>query len=271
MNAIDPTAGSARALAGVSRLLGDPALQRLAAARVAVVGLGGVGSWAAEALCRSGVGFLRLIDLDHVAESNINRQIQADHETLGMAKAVALQARFARISPVCRVEPVEAFIERGNVAELLSPELDFVIDAIDDARAKAAMIAFAKAARLGIVVCGAAGARTDPLALAREDLALTRGDRLLAGVRSRLRRDYDFDRRPGRRFGVTTVVSHEIPLSQTRSPDAGAALACAGYGSIVTVTAAMGIAAAAVAIETITKRPKEAGRPWADPRSRSDT
>ncbi|MEZ5659592.1 MAG: ThiF family adenylyltransferase [Burkholderiaceae bacterium] len=247
-------AGTERSFAGVARLLGDPALARLSTARVAVVGLGGVGSWAAEALCRSGIGCLRLIDLDHVAESNINRQIQADLDTLGMAKVEALRARFARIAPSCLIDPVEEFVQPDNLETLLADPLDFVIDAIDDARAKAAMVAFAKRRGLGIVVCGAAGARSDPLALVREDLALTRGDRLLAGVRARLRRDHGFERRAGRRFRVTALVSRETPLSYQRVAGAGAALACAGYGSIVTVTAAMGIAAASVAIESITKK-----------------
>ncbi len=240
-----------RALGGVARLVGEAALERFGAARVAVVGVGGVGSWAAEALVRSGVGCVRLIDLDHVAESNINRQIQADHDTLGMAKVEALHARFARIMPACRVETVEAFIERDVVAPVLGEDVDFVIDAIDQAGPKAALVAHARRTGVGIVVCGAAGARTDPLALVREDLALTTGDALLASVRARLRRHHGFDRHPGRRFGITAIVSREQPAPAARAATGGAALACAGYGSIMTVTATMGLAAASAALQAV--------------------
>lgn len=247
-------ADDGRATGGVARLLGPSALARLAASRVAVVGVGGVGSWAAEALCRSGVGHLRLIDLDHVAESNINRQVQADRDSLGMAKVLALRERLARIAPGCTVEAVEAFVEPGNVTDLLDPAVDFVIDAVDQVAAKAAMVAHARAGGPPIVVCGAAGGRTDPLSLMREDLALTRGDALLASLRSRLRRWHGFPRQPGRRFGIPAICSGQPSLAGTRGAPPGAAgapLACAGYGSIVTVTATMGFAAAAFAMEWV--------------------
>ena len=248
---MEDDSGGSRALGGVARLLGESTVARLARATVAVVGVGGVGSWAAEALVRSGIGRIRLIDLDHVAESNINRQIQADRDTLGMAKVQALRERFARIEPRCRVETVEAFVEPDAVAPVLGEGLDFIVDAIDQASAKAAMIAYARHCGTGIVVCGAAGARTDPLALKRSDLALTQGDALLASVRSRLRRHHGFERRAGRRFGVTAIVSREQALPGSRVGGSGGALACAGYGSIMTVTATMGLAAAAVALDAV--------------------
>lgn len=214
-----------------------------------VVGLGGVGSWAAEALARSGVGHLTLIDLDHVAESNLNRQLHATVSTIGLAKVDAMRERLLSIVPDCAVQTVDAFVTPETVTELLPAGSNVVIDAIDAPRAKAAMIRWAADSACAIVVCGAAGGRRDPLALRRVDLAEARGDRLLAAVRSRLRRDYGFPA-PGERFGVTAIHAEQHNV-QVNPVDVGhgAPLACAGYGSIVTVTAAMGFAAAAAAID----------------------
>ena len=216
-----------------------------------VVGLGGVGSWAAEALARSGVGRLTLIDLDHVAESNLNRQLHATVSTIGLAKVDAMRERILSIVPDCAVQIVDAFVTPEAVSELLPAESQVVIDAIDAPRAKAAMIRWAATTACSIVVCGAAGGRRDPLALRRVDLAEARGDRLLAAVRSRLRRDYGFPA-PGVRFGVTAIQAEQqnVPVNPV-DIGSGAPLACAGYGSIVTVTAAMGLAAAAAAIDQV--------------------
>ncbi|MBW7923693.1 MAG: tRNA threonylcarbamoyladenosine dehydratase [Burkholderiaceae bacterium] len=239
-----------RRFGGVARLYGDAALDALAAAQVCVVGVGGVGSWAAEALARSGVGCLTLIDADHVAASNVNRQVHALDSTLGAAKIDVMRLRIADIAPRCQVRVVDDFVTPENVADLV-PAGAFVVDAIDAPRAKAALVASAVRRRQPIVVCGAAGGRTDPLRLRRDDLARTTGDALLASVRARLRRDYGFERRPGAKFGVTAIHSDEPPpAKRCTAPGAGAgfALSCAGYGSLVTVTAAMGLAAASFAI-----------------------
>ena len=224
-------------------------MERLRGAHGVVVGLGGVGSWAAEALARSGVGRLTLVDLDHVAESNLNRQLHATVSTIGIAKVDAMRERILSIVPDCEVQTVDAFVTSEDVAEILPAGSDVVIDAIDAPRAKAAMIRWASDSACAIVVCGAAGGRRDPLALRRVDLADARGDRLLAAVRSRLRRDYGFPA-PGQRFGVTAIQAEQFNV-QVNPVDVGqgAPLACAGYGSIVTVTAAMGFAAAAAAID----------------------
>ncbi|MCO5101414.1 MAG: tRNA threonylcarbamoyladenosine dehydratase [Burkholderiaceae bacterium] len=240
-----------RRFGGVARLYGDAALAALAAAHVCIVGIGGVGSWAAEALARSGVGALTLVDADHVAESNVNRQVHALDSTLGAAKIDVMRARIADIAPGCRVQAVDDFVTAGNVAELV-PAGSFVVDAIDAPRAKAALVACAVHRRQPIVVCGAAGGRTDPLRLRRGDLAATTGDALLASVRARLRREHGFERRAGAKFGVDAIWSDE-PLPAGRgegAPRSGAgfALSCAGYGSVVTVTAAMGLAAASFAL-----------------------
>ncbi len=246
-----------RRFGGVARLFGAGGLARLRAAHVVVIGIGGVGSWSAEALARSGVGRLTLIDLDHVAESNVNRQVLALESTLGAAKVAVMAARIADIAPDCRVECVDDFVTPDNVADLVPGGPAVVLDAIDQAPAKAALIAHCVARQQPIIVCGAAGGRIDPLALRREDLAHARGDALLASVRARLRRRYGFARGGGGAFGVIAIHSSELPGGQepaTREDgtlEPGAALACAGYGSIVTVTATMGFAAAALAIERL--------------------
>ncbi len=245
-----------RRFGGVSRLLGPQALGGLAQAHVVVVGIGGVGSWTAEALARSGVGRLTLIDLDHVAESNINRQVHAMQDTLGASKGEAMRARIAAISLDCRVDLVDDFITADNAATLLQDETAIVVDAIDQPRAKAAMIALCRRRRQPIVVCGGAGAVIDPFGLARSDLALVKGDPLLASVRARLRREHGFPREAGKRFGVTVVHfdAQRVRTERDVGGASGAPLACAGYGSLVTVTATLGLAAASVAIEAALKQ-----------------
>jgi tRNA A37 threonylcarbamoyladenosine dehydratase len=262
----DAPAGAAapadpRAHASVARLFGDEGLARLRAARACVVGVGGVGSWAAEALVRSGVGAIVLIDLDHIAVSNLNRQIHALGSTLGAAKVEVMRARLLDIAPDCRVQAVDAFIDPDNVAELVPPDC-VVLDAIDAPRAKAALIALCVRRGQPLIVCGAAGGRSDPLALAVDDLARVRGDALLAAVRARLRREHGFSREPGRAFGVSAVHSRQPPAAGAPvagAQAAGAPLACAGYGSLVTVTAAMGLAAAARLIDAIVRGERGVG------------
>ncbi|NJD34067.1 MAG: tRNA threonylcarbamoyladenosine dehydratase [Betaproteobacteria bacterium] len=238
-----------RRFGGVERLYGAGALTRAAAAHVVVVGIGGVGSWAAEALARSGISRLTLIDLDHLAESNINRQVHALGSTLGAAKVLAMRERIAAINPACAVDPGEEFIDERNAPALI-PACDAVIDAIDHVRAKAALIAHCRRAGIRIVTTGAAGGRTDPTRIEVTDLARTTQDALASKVRALLRKDYGFSREPKKKFGVECVFSPE----QVRRPasadscdaiDPTAGLNCAGYGSSVAVTASFGFAAAA--------------------------
>jgi len=241
-----------RRFAGVARLYGEAALARLRAARVVVVGIGGVGSWAAEALARSGVGALSLIDLDHIAESNTNRQVHALGDSFGQAKVLAMAERIAAINPACRVNPVEAFADVDNAGAMIDGH-DLVLDCIDQVSAKAALIVACRLQKIAAITCGAAGGRLDPTRLRSDDLARVQGDPLLAKVRYRLRRRYGFPREKGSRvpkFGVAAVFSDEpIRTPQDCSPQAR--LACAGYGSTVAVTGAMGFAAAALALQQL--------------------
>jgi len=247
-----------RRFSGVTRLYGDRAAERFRVARVVVVGIGGVGSWAAEALARSAIGHLALVDLDHVAESNTNRQIHALGDAYGMAKVVAMARRVQEINPACTVRAIDEFATADNAAALVAGA-DVVLDCIDQVIAKVALIAAAKAAGVPVVTCGAAGGRFDPTRVRCDDLARLKGDPLLARVRNKLRRDHGFprDARDGKlppRFGVVGVYSDE-PLQRPAPacdsdgrPVTGAALACAGYGSSVVVTATMGFVVAGQAL-----------------------
>ncbi len=233
------------------------ATRQVRAARVAVVGLGGVGSWAAEALARSGVAALVLIDLDHVAESNINRQVQALGATLGQAKVVALRERVADIHPGCAVSAVEEFVDAANWPALLPHDVDAVIDACDQVRAKAALAAWALAGARAFVGVGAAGGKRLAQAVEVADLALVTHDPLLASLRQRLRREHGAARQG--HIGLRCVYSREAVLAPDAGGDAsaaqgGAALSCQGYGSLVTVTATFGMVAAGEVIAQLLPR-----------------
>jgi tRNA A37 threonylcarbamoyladenosine dehydratase len=252
-----------RRFGGLRRLYGDGGYERLRASSFAVVGLGGVGSWAVEALARSGVASLVLIDMDHVAESNINRQVQALTETIGMAKGGALAQRIGGIHPACRVHVVDAFVEEGAWPALLPVPIDVLIDACDQVRAKALLAAWALRERMPMVCAGAAGGKRDAAAVEVDDLARVTHDPLLASLRQRLRRDDSSLRgaagtKGAKPFGLRCVFSREpVSMPQTASGDAcevdtapttDGSLNCAGYGSSVMVTASFGMAAAAEAV-----------------------
>lgn len=240
----DPT----RRFGGVARLYGVSGAHALARAHVAVVGIGGVGSWAAEALARSGVGHITLIDMDHVAESNINRQIHAEDATLGQSKVLAMQARIARYHPSCHVHSVDAFVEPENWPALLPAPADAVIDACDAMSAKTALAAWARASGTPFVTVGAAGGKQQPWQVEVADLAQVTHDPLLAQLRNRLRKFHQAPRE-GKPLGVACVFSRE----PVQMPAAAAAcdtvpsdgsLNCHGYGSAVAVTATFGLCAA---------------------------
>jgi tRNA threonylcarbamoyladenosine dehydratase len=244
-----------RRFGGVRRLYGDAGYRRLRAAHVAVVGLGGVGSWAVEALARSGVAALTLIDLDHVAESNINRQLQATEPTLGMAKPLALAERIALIHPQCDVHAIEAFVERDNWPQLLQGRaVDGVIDACDQVRAKLVIAAWSLAARVHTVSVGAAGGKRAAQRVEVADLADVTHDPLLASLRQRLRKG-GAPRRGA--IGLPCVFSREAVTQPDAAacdidePLAGGGLNCHGYGSSVAVTATFGMVAAGELMQRI--------------------
>ncbi len=242
MAAVDDSAE--RRFGGLARLYGPAGARRIRAAHVAVVGVGGVGSWAVEGLARSGVGRLTLIDLDHVAESNINRQIQATEATLGQAKVLALRDRIAQIHPDCVVNCIEEFVEPGNWPGLLPAGVDAVIDACDQVQAKTAMAAWAREHKVLFIAAGAAGGKRHAHKVDIEDLSRVTHDPLLAQLRYRLRKQHGAPRE-GRKIGIACVYSREA----VQGPDASCAvegdgsLNCSGYGSLVSVTATFGLCA----------------------------
>ncbi|WP_454764610.1 tRNA threonylcarbamoyladenosine dehydratase [Cupriavidus campinensis] len=252
-----------RRFGGVARLYGALGLARLEAANVCVIGIGGVGSWAAEALARNAVGRVTLIDLDHIAPSNTNRQIHALGDAYGRAKVEAMAERMVAINPRCRVSQIDDFVTEDNVAELLGG-FDYVIDAIDAVKIKTAILGWARGHGARVITCGGAGGQLDPTRVRIEDLSRTVQDPLLAKVRGNLRRQWGFPRDPKKKFGIQAVYSDEplrypepeqqaceideIPPTPRQAPQG---LACAGFGSSVAVTAVFGFVAASAVIGAI--------------------
>lgn len=245
---------NARRFGGTARLYGTPGARRIAAAHVAVVGIGGVGSWAAEALARTGIGSITLIDMDHVAESNLNRQIHATGDTLGMAKVEAMRQRIASYHPGCCVQTVDAFVEPGNWPDILPAGVDAVIDACDQMAAKQAMAAWALRQRTLFMAAGAAGGKQMAHLVDIADLSQVTHDPLLAKLRYALRRQHGAAR-DGRKIGIACVFSREaVQQPQQEACDAGGndgSLNCHGYGSAVSVTATFGMAAAGWVLQKI--------------------
>lgn len=249
-----------RRFGGLARLYGASALETFRGAHVCVIGVGGVGSWVVEALARSAIGRITMIDLDNLAESNVNRQLHALTDTLGMAKVEALSRRIAQINPYCEVTQVEDFISADNVEDMIPPgRFDYVIDAIDDARAKTALIVHCRQHQVPLVTIGSAGGQVDPTRIAVCDLSRTEQEPLLARVRKNLRIRHGFPRGTKNKFGIDAVYSTE-PLRHPEicETDEGATgvtgLNCAGYGSAVVVTASFGFVAAAHVLRKLAER-----------------
>jgi len=249
---LDESVDLQRRFGGLERLYGVNGALAIQSAHVAIVGIGGVGSWAAEALARSGVGTLTLIDLDHVSESNINRQVHALDSTVGQAKVLAMQARIAQINPRCRVNGVEDFVDESNWPALLPSGVTAVIDACDQVKAKVAMADWALKSRGLFISVGAAGGKRLAHKVDIDDLANTTHDPLLAQMRYRLRKFHGAPRE-GKRIGVACVFSPEAVAPPDASCDieGDGSLNCHGYGSVVSVTATFGQCAAGWILERI--------------------
>ena len=227
-----------------------------------MIGVGGVGSWAVEALARSAVGHITLVDMDHVAESNMNRQLPAIEPDLGRVKVQVLHERIAMINPRCRVQTIEDFATVDNLDTLIAMDHHWVLDCIDSFRVKAALIAFCRRRRQSIISVGGAGGQRDASRVRVSDLRKTEQDPLLARTRRLLRQDYGFPANPKRRFGVPCVWSDEpqvVPPGACESAPEGS-LNCAGYGACMPVTATFGLVAAGYVIDRIVE---DAQRPGA--------
>lgn len=246
-----------RRFGGLARLYGAEGAAKIRAAHVVLVGIGGVGSWAAEALARSGVSRLTLIDFDHIAESNINRQIHALGSTLGQSKVEAMRERIADINPDCDVRCIEEFVDAANwpsVAQLdaVTEETLSILDACDQVKAKTAMAAWALHHKVNFITVGAAGGKRHAHKVEIDDLALTTHDPLLAQLRYRLRKEHGAARLG--KMGTSCVFSRESvlqPAVNADTPQTDNNLNCHGYGSVVSVTATFGICAAGWLLDKI--------------------
>lgn len=261
---------------GIDRLYGTGALDHLAGMRVAVVGVGGVGTWAAEALARSGIGRITLIDADDICLSNTNRQLHALDGQYGQLKVEAMAGRLRAINPELEVQPITRFLTRDNL-ELLAQGFDVVLDACDSFRTKVEMIAFCRRRRIPLVVVGSAGGRIDPTLIRVRDLSKTEHDALLALIRRKLRTEFDFPSNPKRYFGVPAVYSLEnvrypqpdgtvCGLRPQLGPDAAMKLDCgAGLGAATHVTGAFAFAAVARVLERLLSGRAQPGTQNVDP------
>lgn len=244
----------------IGRLYGTAGLARIRAARVCVIGLGGVGSWTVEALARSGIGALTLVDMDDVCLSNMNRQIHALDNTVGRSKAVVLAERVGLIAPECAVTLEEVFFTESTADRLLEPSYDYIIDAIDGARQKCFLIAEARKRRLKLITCGGAGGCIDPSRVRICDLARTINDPLLLQVRKRLRQDYGFPKFKRQKFKIDCVYSDELPVfpmpdgsvSFERESGEDYRLNCdGGFGSAAYLTGTVGFFLAAEVVKRV--------------------
>ena len=247
---------------GIRRLYGLEQAEKLRRAHICVIGIGGVGSWAAEALARSGIGSITLIDHDDIAESNINRQIHSLSDTLDRSKVEVMAERIRQINPECQCNIIDDFITDTNLEKYLSTDYDYVIDAIDSIKFKCAIIYYCKRNKIPIITTGGAGGLIDPTAITVSDLAKTWNDPLAAKVRSQLRYQYGYTKNPKRTFGIKCVYSTE----QQRYPKTdgsvchakpgvkGVNLDCSmGFGSSTAVTASFGFVAAAQVMAILVK------------------
>lgn len=256
---MDKSADLERRFGGVHRLYGNAGLEKLQSSHVVVIGIGGVGSWAAEALARNAVGQLTLVDLDNIAESNVNRQIHALDGNFGKAKISAMRERILQINPQCIVNEIEDFITPDNVAVLLDRPCDVILDCSDDAKAKIALASFCKLKTILLIMSGSAGGRLDPTRIQLSDMASVTGDKLLAKVRNQLRRDHGFPKatniKKSAKFGIQCVYSDEPVIKPAEVCDVDSAsltgLNCAGYGSSVSITATFGFVLAQQALNQL--------------------
>ncbi len=259
-----------RRFAGVARLYGEPGLQVFEKAHVLVAGLGGVGSWAVEALTRSGIGELTLMDFDHIALSNVNRQLHAIEDNFGKSKSEAMAERVKQINPNIKLNVIDEFLTPDNLDAHLHKNAEnryfVVLDATDDVKMKIALAAYCeardqisrarsnqqsnqKSSTITLVICGGAGGKLDPSRIKAADLAKTTQDPVLSKVRYALRKEYGFSSDPKKKLGITAIYSDE-----PRQGVASGGLSCAGYGSAVTVTATFGFVAAAEVLKLLQKQ-----------------
>lgn len=238
-----------RRFAGIGRVYGESQLTQFEQAHVMVIGIGGVGSWAAEALARTAIGQITLVDMDILVASNINRQLPALSDTLGLEKTQAMATRIRGINPRVKLNIVDDFLTVDNLPQVLATPPDVVLDCIDDVKAKIALILYCRQHKIPLVVSGSAGGKTDPLSIRVADLSKTEYDPMLAKIRRTLRHDYNMCKKPKDKFGVTCVYSIEQPYQPEVCSTGG--LQCGGYGSATVMTASVGLVAVAEVLKKL--------------------
>ena len=241
-----------RRFGGIARLYGNTALKKFKHSHVCIIGVGGVGSWVVEALARSGIGEISLIDMDHITESNINRQLPALTDTLGKSKIAVLKERAININPSCKIHLIDEFVSIENLSTLINSNFNYIIDCIDDFRTKAALINYCKEQSINLLTTGGAGGKVDPLKIRLTDLARSEKDPLLAKTRSHLRQKYNYPRNVKRNFKISCVWSDEQAFYPTEAGEVTLqrpgntnthSLNCGGLGSSTMVTATYGFIA----------------------------
>lgn len=238
-----------RRFAGVEKIYGASAFAHYERSHVLVIGIGGVGSWAVEALARSGIGTLTIVDMDVVAASNINRQLPAMTSTLGREKVEVMAERCREINPRMQVNVIDDYLTPDNVAEILSGQPDVVLDCIDDVKAKLALMLHCRFNKIPLIVSGGAGGKLDPLKIRVADLSKTEQDPMLAKLRAQLR-GKGICKKPKEKFGITCIYSIDNPFSSAEiCPSAG--LRCGGYGSAVVVTSSFAMVAVAEVLKKL--------------------
>ena len=248
---------------GLGRVYGEAALAPLQRAHFCIVGIGGVGSWAAEACARTGIGNITLIDHDDIDISNTNRQLHTTVDSLQRSKVEVLRERILAINPECNCSAVDDLVTRANIEKFELRQYDYVIDAIDHVSHKLTLMHHCRRNKIRCVSTGGAGGLTDPTQIVVKDLTLSFNDPLLAKVRSTLRQQLDYSRNPKRRYAMDCVFSTEQPIYpvgdgtvsyEKPEMDERTTLDCAtGIGSFVGVTACFGFTAAAHAIRKYLK------------------
>ncbi|MCK8640090.1 tRNA threonylcarbamoyladenosine dehydratase [Acinetobacter schindleri] len=237
-----------RRFAGVAKIYGDDSFHHYENSHVMVIGIGGVGSWAVEALARTGIGELTIVDMDVVAASNINRQLPAMTTTLGREKIEIMAERCRAINPRIKVNLIDDYLTPENVKEILAGNPDIILDCIDDVKAKFALMLHCRFNKIPLIVSGGAGGKLDPLKIRVADLSKTEQDPMLAKLRAQLRAK-GICKKPKEKFGITCVYSIDNPFSSADvCPSAG--LRCGGYGSAVVVTSSF----AMVAVSEVLKK-----------------
>ncbi|ENV13692.1 hypothetical protein F965_00790 [Acinetobacter schindleri NIPH 900] len=237
-----------RRFAGVAKIYGDDSFHHYENSHVMVIGIGGVGSWAVEALARTGIGEVTIVDMDVVAASNINRQLPAMTTTLGREKIEIMAERCRAINPRIKVNLIDDYLSPENVKEILAGNPDIILDCIDDVKAKFALMLHCRFNKIPLIVSGGAGGKLDPLKIRVADLSKTEQDPMLAKLRTQLRAK-GICKKPKEKFGITCVYSIDNPFSSADvCPSAG--LRCGGYGSAVVVTSSF----AMVAVSEVLKK-----------------